>query len=104
MKILGMGAGLLLVSAASLNAQEFEPPFRLTSNGIPISVDTGHASPFFGDLDQDGLFELLVGQYGQGRLRIYRNTGTNERPTFDDDFRWLIGGREIASVAADRMK
>jgi hypothetical protein len=50
-----------------------------------------------GDIDGDGLRDLLVGQYDHGRLRLYRNTGSNAAPVFED-FAWLKAGNELASV------
>src|SRR5947207_322117 len=41
----------------------------------PITVDVGHSAPFLADLDGDGKAELLVGQFGEGKLRVYRNEG-----------------------------
>jgi hypothetical protein len=40
------------------------------------------ANPCLADWDGDGLNDLLVGQFIEGRLRFYRNTGTNSDPAF----------------------
>ena len=61
-------------------APELEPPFRLEAAGKPIDTDIGHAAPFVCDFDGDGLKDLLVGQFGDGLLWIYRNEGTNPEP------------------------
>ena len=45
---------------------------------------SGHAAPFFGDFDGDGLKDLLVGEYYQGRLRIYHNVGRKASPKFEE--------------------
>ncbi len=45
---------------------------------------SGHAAPFFGDFDGDGRKDLLVGEYYQGRLRIYANSGGKAEPEFAD--------------------
>ena len=39
----------------------------------------------------------LARSTGQGRLRIYRNTGTNSRPVFDR-FTWFKAGGRIACL------
>ena len=61
-------------------ADEFEPPVRLMAAGKVIDTEVGHAAPFVGDFDGDGVRDLLVGQFGEGQLWIYRNEGTNAKP------------------------
>lgn len=58
-------------------AAELQPPVRLEAAGKPIDTDIGHAAPFVGDFDGDGVQDLLVGQFGDGLLWIYKNEGTN---------------------------
>ena len=55
--------------------------------------------PFVGDFDEDGKNDLLVGQYVYGKLRIYRNVGTNVQPKFDG-FEWFTVGGLPACVPA----
>ncbi|HYE98675.1 MAG TPA: hypothetical protein VEJ18_07175, partial [Planctomycetota bacterium] len=64
---------VLLAPTAGLRAQDLEAPVRLEAEGGPIDTDVGHAAPYMYDIDRDGVRDLLVGQFGQGRLRIYRN-------------------------------
>ena len=70
----------LAAPAAEGPARELAPPVRLEAAGKPIDTDIGHAAPFVGDFDGDGVNDLLVGQFGDGILWIYRNEGTNARP------------------------
>jgi hypothetical protein len=35
------------------------------------------------DFDGDGCKDLLVGEMYRGRLRVYRNMGTNNEPRFE---------------------
>ncbi|MHC5011717.1 MAG: FG-GAP repeat domain-containing protein [Planctomycetota bacterium] len=59
-------------------------PQKVLCAGEPIDVDIGHAAPCFVDFDGDGLRDLLVGQFGDGKLRIYKNVGDRSAPKFED--------------------
>ncbi len=74
------------------------PPVAIEAGGQRLDVERiGHSAPFVGDFDGDGVRDLLVGQFHDGRLRIYRNSGTNAKPKFDS-YTWFKAGGAIASV------
>ena len=85
--------------AANTLASELLPPFRVEANGGPIDVEIGHSAPWVTDLNGDGKFDLLVGQFGEGKLRIYANKGTATEPKFEA-FAWFQGGSADAKVPA----
>jgi hypothetical protein len=94
---------LLLAAGGVAAAQDARPegldkelaaPFQVEAVGKPINVDIAHAAPFFGDFDGDGINDLLVGQFGEGKLRIYKNTGTNAEPKFGEHEWFMAGGAE----------
>jgi hypothetical protein len=85
--------------AAALPAQQLGEPFRIEAEGKPIEVDVGHAAPYLYDWDGDGVRDLLVGQFGEGKLRIYPNRGTDHEPRFTT-FDWFLAGGEVARVKA----
>jgi len=70
----------LLSAENAMPSAELGPPIRLEAAGKPIDTEIGHAAPFVCDFDGDGLKDLLVGQFGDGLLWIYRNEGTNSEP------------------------
>ena len=81
------------------SSQELADPVPIAAGGQPIDVEIGHAAPFVGDFDGDGQPDLLVGQFGGGKLRIYRNTGSGGEFRFDD-FQWFQAGGETGKVPA----
>jgi hypothetical protein len=95
-----MSATLLSVvlgftTAAGENpARELAPPVRLEAAGKPIDTDVGHAAPFVGDFDGDGVPDLLVGQFGEGILWIYRNLGTSAQPKLAAGVKFQDGRKE----------
>jgi hypothetical protein len=78
---------------------ELLPPVRILAGGSAIDAELGHAAPFFVDFDGDGVKHLLVGQFGDGKLAIYRNSGTNKEPRFDKK-EWFHAGAGIGRVPA----
>jgi hypothetical protein len=92
--------GILITAAPAPAAEPAEllPPVKVQAAGQPIDVQrSGHAAPFVGDFDGDGVPDLLVGQFHEGRLRIYRNVGTTARPRFES-YTWFEAGGQVASV------
>jgi hypothetical protein len=82
-------------------ADELAPPVQVrTTDGKAIDLfdAVGHAAPFFGDIDGDGANDLLVGQFAQGQLRIYKNTGSTREPAFDSKYTWFKAGADLGRV------
>jgi len=87
--VLGLGAG-----AAEEPKDGLAPPVRLEAAGKPIDTDIGHAAPFVGDFDGDGVNDLLVGQFGEGILWVYRNEGTNARAKLAAGVKFKDGAKD----------
>ena len=99
-------AVLLIVVAACAanlsNAAELSPdllpPVQVSTNEGPIDIQReGHSSPFMGDFDGDGRPDLMVGEYNQGRLRVYLNQGDAAEPVFGK-YEWFQAGAELGRV------
>ena len=77
-EILKAGARILVISN--------DPPLgtvlaaSLAPLGIAVRCASSEAEAM--QLLPDGNFDLLVGQFGDGKLRIYRNLGDNKNPKF----------------------
>jgi hypothetical protein len=74
---------LLLVAAAACTAAvpQFAAPFIVQANGSDLIVEL-IADPFLVDWNGDGLNDLIVGQFTEGNVRFYPNSGTNQNPVF----------------------
>jgi hypothetical protein len=89
---------LLLCLAVPAASGDLLPPVPVQSDGRPLDVQReGHSAPFVGDFDGDGKRDLLVGQFHEGRLRVYRNTGSRASPRFEG-YTWFEAGGAAASV------
>lgn len=87
--VMGLGS-----SQSPAPAAELAPPVRLEADGQPIDTEIGHAAPFVVDFDGDGVQDLLVGQFGEGLLWIYRNEGTNSQPKLAAGVKFKDGGKD----------
>jgi hypothetical protein len=87
-----VGGGLSIASAAE---SKFQPPVRLTADGVPVRVESpGYAAPCWADIDGDGKKDLLVGQFHQGKIRVYRNLGDGKLAAGE----WLKAEGAVAEV------
>ncbi len=75
---------LLCVSSSFASAPSFTSPQDINCDNVIIDVGTC-ASPCIADWDGDGLDDLIIGQWGDegdGRVRFYPNTNTNDSPIY----------------------
>ena len=87
----------LLLSSGLFGGNGLEQGVRLKAAGELIDTDVGHAAPFLYDLDSDGDRDLLVGQFGDGKLKFYFNTGTDKKPLYGKP-EWFKIGKEFGKI------
>ena len=75
-------AGLALAQQERPLPDDLEPAAVVHDGDAPIAVPVGHPHPLVIDWDRDGKRDLLVGQFGQGKLRLYLNQGADDAPSF----------------------
>jgi hypothetical protein len=95
MKRLALSALLLGSSTALCSAAEFQTPVRLLAGDDAVRVESpGYAAPCLADLDADGKKELLVGQFRDGKIRVFKHQGSEKFAPGE----WLQAGGEVAQV------
>jgi hypothetical protein len=76
-------------------AHLFEAPVRAkAADGYVRTEYPGYASPTWHDVDGDGQRDLVVGQFMDGKIRTYKNTGAGTFAAGE----WLMAGGTVAEV------
>ena len=73
----------ILFLCQSVSALDYQSPFQIMDGIVPLEISAGHGNPLVTDWNGDGLKDLIVGQYGEGKLSYYENKGSNESPVFN---------------------
>jgi hypothetical protein len=81
--------------AALCSGADFQTPVRLMADGVAVRVESpGYAAPCWTDLDGDGNKDLLVGQFKQGQIRVFKNLGAEQLAAGE----WLEAEGKVAEV------
>lgn len=91
---------IVLCLALKQKSNDLEVPVRIKVGEELIDVEAGHAAPLLVDWDGDGLDDLLVGQFGGGKLLIFKNQGTFGHPLFTKSIVFQAGG-EAGIIPSD---
>lgn len=95
MKRLLLSALVFAGGAAWCSAQEFEPPIRLKAGDAAIRVESpGYAAPCWADIAGTGQKQLLVGQFNQGKIQVFKHLGDQKFAPGS----WLKAEGKVAEV------
>lgn len=100
MQRLLLSALLVGAGAAVCRAADFELPVRLKAGGAAIRVESpGFAAPCWADINGDGKMELLVGQFNDGKIRVFEHLSAGKfAPEGFAPGKWLQAEGEVAEV------
>lgn len=92
-----MSISLLSATLAAMAPQgpQFHPPVRLQADGQAVRVEApGYACPAWFDVDKDGKHDLVVGQFRDGKMKLYKNLGGGALAKGE----WLMAEGAVAKV------
>jgi hypothetical protein len=73
----------------------FDAPQLMVSPDGPVKTESpGYACPAWTDMDGDGKKDLLVGQFRNGKIKVYPGLGGGKIGKGE----WLKAGGEVATV------
>ena len=84
----------------SLQAARSAPAWTLADSALVTVTRGSNTTPSFGDLDGDGLVDLVIGK-ASAAINLYKNVGTKTSPKFtlvSDHFQDIKVGRRSAPV------
>ena len=86
---------LLSLLAAAPQGPQFEAPVRMQAGGSYVKVEApGFAFPSWHDVDGDGKGDLVVGQFHDGKMRLFLGEGGGKLAAGA----WLRGDKGAAVV------
>ena len=85
----------LTLLLAAPQGPQFESPVRLRAGDHPIKVEApGYAAPCLFDVDKDGIADLVVGQFHDGKLQLFKGLGKGRYAAGT----WLTAEGDVAQV------
>lgn len=95
-----------IITAKMVGAPKLSKPQLILGKDEKPLIANGHgiASPACYDFDNDGLQDLLIGEFGTGIeneqfvgnfLRFYKNTGSNSNPTFTGEYYYARPSQKV---------
>jgi hypothetical protein len=69
----------------------------MTAEGAAVRVESpGYAAPCWADIDGDDKKDLLVGQFNDGKIQVFKNLGAGPEKLAAGD--WLQAEGKVAEV------
>jgi hypothetical protein len=86
-------------SALAAGDYNFAEPRQINGGDKAIVVEApGYASPGLADLNGDGVPDLLVGQFREGKIGFYKGSKSKDGKLSFGAHEWLQAGGEIAKI------
>ncbi len=98
-KMTALAAVLNLVLLCGVSSAGFREGVKLEADDKPIDVEIGHLVPCVTDWNDDGLKDMIVGQFSGGKIRLYLNQGADNAPKFKNFTYLEAGGKQISLPA-----
>ncbi len=93
-------AFLLWCGAAAAQPPNFDYPYILTNSEGYIVEDNEYTIPCFGDWDDDGDEDMLLGVLYSGNVYFYENIAVGFLPEFADGVIVMADGEPVAVIYA----
>ncbi|MBZ0135338.1 MAG: integrin alpha [Planctomycetes bacterium] len=93
--------GALGASGTGLFAQDykFDAPRKVMGGDKAIEVESpGYAAPSLADLNGDGVPDLLVGQFRDGKITVFKGSRSEDGTLSFGEGEFLKAGGEVAIV------
>ena len=86
-------------SALSAGDYKFSDPRQVLGGDKAIEIESpGYAAPSLADLNGDGVLDLLVGQFKEGKIGFYKGSKGEDGKLSFGAHEWLQAGGEVAKI------
>ena len=99
MHTLLLAAAVAVPSALMASDYKFSEPTQVMGGDKAIEVEApGYAAPGLFDVTGDGVPDLLVGQFKEGKIALYKGTRSEDGKLTFGAQEWLMADGEVAKI------